>query len=125
MITIVGTDGNPLSAKDVDGSANDFVYVQGILKFTGNYSTGGDTLDWTTVADKLASDQCFSVFLDWQSLGNNYFSIGGAATPLNGWKIKVQAPGTFNSELTAGAYPAGITGDVVPFQATFRKLGAH
>jgi hypothetical protein len=121
-ITINGTDGNPLTTRDVDGSANDFIYVQGRFAFSGNYSTGGDTLDWTTVNDKLSSASCVSVFVDWQAIGNGYFPIGGPATALNAWKLKVQTPGTFNSELAAGAYPGAVTGDTVAFQATFRKL---
>ena len=121
-IQILGTDGNPLSSKDVDGSAANFVYVTGQLKFSGNYVTGGDTLDWTTVADKTSSSQCLNCFLDWQGIGNNYYPIGQASMALNGWKVKVQAVGTYNTEHAASAYEAAITGDVVSFTACFRKM---
>jgi len=40
---------------NVDGSASNFVYAVATLTFSGNYPTGGDTLDFTTVADKLPS----------------------------------------------------------------------
>jgi hypothetical protein len=121
-IQIVGTDGNALTSRDIDASANNFVYVNGQLKFSGNYVTGGDTLDFTTVADKLCSDQCLAVAIASQTLGNQYIAIGGPATALNGGKVLCQNPGTFNTQLAAGAYPAGITGDVVTFTACLRKL---
>ena len=121
-IQILGTDGNPLTSRDVDGSATNFVYVAGQLKFSGNYVSGGDTLDWTTVADKLGSDQCLNLFLDWQGLGNCYWPIGQASTAPNGWKVKVGVVGTYGTEHAASAYEAAITGDVVSFTACFRKL---
>jgi hypothetical protein len=80
-----------------------------------------DTLDFTTVADKLCSE-CLAVAIASQTLGNQYIAIGGPATALNGWKVLCQNPGTFNTQLAAGAYPAGITGDVVTFTACLRKL---
>lgn len=121
-IQIVGTDGNGLTSRDVDTSANNFVYVNGQLKFSGNYVSGGDTLDWTTVADKLCSDQCLAVAITSQTPGNQYIPIGGPSTALNGWKVWCQNPGSFNTQVTAGGYPGGITSDVVTFAACFRKL---
>jgi hypothetical protein len=55
-------------------------------------------------------------------LGNAYVPIGGITTALNGWKVLCQTPGTFNSQLAAGAYPSAITSDTVTFSAIFRKL---
>jgi hypothetical protein len=121
-IQILGTDGNALTSRDVDASANNFVYVDGRLSFSGNYVSGGDTLDFTTVADKLLSDQCVAVAISSQTMGNQYIPIGGPSTALNGWKLFCQSPGTFNTQLSAGAYPSQITGDVVTFSACFRKL---
>jgi len=121
-IQILGTDGNALTSRDVDGSASNFIYINGRLSFSGSYPTGGDTLDWTTVPDKLAGSQCISVAIATQTLGNNYVPVGVPSTALNGWKVICQTPGTFNSQLTAGSYPSGITSDTVTFSATFRKL---
>jgi hypothetical protein len=121
-IQILGTDGNVLTSRDVDASACNFVYINGLLKFSGTYSTGGDTLDWTTVADKILADQCLSVSITSQTLGNQYISVGGSATALNGWKVLCQNPGAFNTQLAAGAYPTGITSDTVTFSACFRKM---
>jgi hypothetical protein len=121
-IQILGTDGNNLTSRDVDGSASNFVYINGRLSFSGSYPSGGDTLDWTTVPDKVAGSQCIGVAIASQTLGNGYVPVGGPSTALNGWKVLCQTPGTFNSQLTAGAYPAGITSDTVTFSAIFRKL---
>jgi len=121
-IQIVGTDGNALTSRDVDASANSFVYLNGRLSFSGNYPSGGDTLDFTTVADKILSDQCIAVSVASQTMGNQYIPIGGPATALNAWKVFCQSPGTFNTQLSAGAYPGSITSDTVTFTACFRKL---
>ena len=121
-IQILGADGNPLTSRDVDASANNFVYINGRLSFSGNYVSGGDTLDFTTVADKLLSDQCVAVAISTQTMGNQFIPLGGPGTALNAWKVFCQSPGTFNTQLAAGAYPSQITGDTVTFSACFRKL---
>ena len=41
---------------DVDAAA-DNIYVFGTLTASGSYSTGGDTLDFTTVASQIAASQ--------------------------------------------------------------------
>ena len=121
-IQILGTDGNALTSRDVDGSAVNFVYVNGQLKFSGNYPSGGDTLDWTTVADKVEGSQCVAVAITSQTTGNGYLAVGGPGTALNGWKVLCQTPGALTS-LAAGAYPSpAITADTVTFTASFRKL---
>jgi hypothetical protein len=85
-----------LSPVNVDSSANNFVYAIATLAFSGNYPTGGDTLDFTTVADKLPSTQIIQAFAESQNGNNGYY--------------------------VAGAYPAGVTSDVVQLAITARKL---
>ena len=58
---------------NVDGSGNNFVYAIGTLTFSGNYTTGGDTMDFTTVADKLGSDQVVQVYADSQAGNAGYY----------------------------------------------------
>ncbi len=109
-----------LASNNVDSSASNFIYAAGTLAFSGNYATGGDTLDFTTVAGVIPSSQA-PVQLSIQSQNGNfnqYVPVQGSA--LNNWKVRIAAPG--GTEIAAGAYPASVTSDIVAFQATFRKL---
>src|SRR6202030_2375654 len=55
-----------------DGSGSNLFYAIGTLTFSGTYPTGGDTLDFTTVADKLPSTQIVQVFADSQNGNAGY-----------------------------------------------------
>ena len=102
-----------------DGSGSNLFYAIGTLAFSGNYSTGGDTLDFTQVADKLPSTQIIQVFADSQNgNGGYYVPVQGAA--LNNWKLKAFNGG--GTEISAGAYPASVTSDLVQVTITARKL---
>ncbi len=99
-----------LSPLNVDSSASNFVYAIGTLTFSGNYPTGGDTLDFTQVADKLPSTQIVQAFAESQN-GNSGYYIPVQGSALNNWKLKAFVGG--GTEVTAGAYPASITSDIV------------
>ena len=108
-----------LTPNNVDSSASNFVYAIATLTFSGNYPTGGDTIDFTTVADKLPSTTVIQAFAESQNgNGGYYVAVQGAA--LNNWKLKAFNGG--GTELTAGAYPASVTTDVVQLSVTARKL---
>ena len=81
--------------------------------------TGGDTLDFTAVAEKLASVQIIQAFVDSQN-GNAGYYVPVAGNALNNWKLKAFTGG--GTEITAGAYPASVTTDVVQIAVTARKL---
>ncbi len=107
-ISLQGSPGNAaagvtFSSRDVDGSPENFVFATGQLAFSGSYATGGDTVDFTTIGPLASATIVF---------------VQNAA--FNSWKLKVFAPG--GTEIAAGAYPASVTGDVVSFQLTLRKL---
>ena len=108
-----------LSPLNVDSSASNFVYAIGTLTFSGNYPTGGDTLDFTQVADKLPSDTIVQVFAESQN-GNSGYYIPVQGTVMNNWKLKAFLGG--GTEVTAGAYPASVTTDIVQLSVTARKL---
>ena len=108
-----------LLPNNVDGSGNNFFYAIGTLTFSGNYSTGGDTLDFTQVADKLDSTQIIQAFVDSQN-GNAGYYVPVAGSALNNWKLKAFVGG--GTEVTAGAYPASVTSDIVQITITARKL---
>ena len=104
-----------LSSSNVDGSASNFVYAIATLTFSGNYVVGGDTLDFTQVADKLGGATVVQAFAESQN-GNNGYYVPIQGTALNNWKLKAFAGG--GGELTAAPYPA----DVVQLSITARKL---
>ncbi len=108
-----------LAPNNVDSSASNFVYAIATLTFTGSYPTGGDTLDFTTVADKLPSTQVIQVFAESQN-GNSGYYIAVQGSALNNWKLKAFNGG--GTEITAGAYLASVTTDIVQLSITARKL---
>jgi hypothetical protein len=108
-----------LLPSNVDGSGNNLIYAIGTLAFSGNYATGGDSLDFTTVADKLGSAQVVQIFADSQN-GNGGYYVPVAGTTLSNWKLKAFTGG--GTEVSAGAYPGSVTGDVVQITITARKL---
>ena len=108
-----------LAPNNVDASASNFVYAIATLTFTGSYPTGGDTLDFTQVADKIAATQIVQAFAESQN-GNAGYYVAVAGSALNNWKLKAFTGG--GAELAAGAYPASVTTDVVQLSLTARKL---
>ncbi len=108
-----------LTSLNVDSSASNFVYAIATLSFSGSYPTGGDTLDFTTVADKLPSTQIVQAFAESQN-GNSGYYIPVQGSALNNWKLKAFVAG--GTEITAGAYPASVTSDIVQLSITARKL---
>lgn len=119
MIQILSADGSPFTERDVDATGRNFAYAQGLLKLSGNYTSGGDTVDFTTIPG-LPFSQCLALFAAGQSMGNAYLGVPGSA--MNAAKLKVSALGNANAEHAATAYEAGFTGDTIAFEATFRKF---
>jgi len=64
-------------------------------------------------------DSSAQVFAESQN-GNAGYYITVQGTALNNWKLKAIAAG--GTEISAGAYPAGVTGDIVQLSITARKL---
>jgi hypothetical protein len=104
---------------NVDASGNNFVYAVGTLAFSGNYTVGGDVMDFTAVDDKLSSSQIIQVFTDSQN-GNSGYYVPVSSATLSGWKLKAFTGG--GTELTSGAYPASVTSDIVKINITALKL---
>jgi hypothetical protein len=109
-----------ITINDTDGGAQN-LYVFGTLTASGNYATGGDTLDFTTVASQLGASQAPIQLWVGGSTGDAYSFIRAATPTLANGKLKVNTAS--NTELAAGAYPARITGDTnLVFEAVFQKL---
>jgi hypothetical protein len=105
---------------DVDSGEGN-LYVFATVTPSGSYSTGGDTLDFTTVANQLGASQAPVQVWVAGSTGDAYaFVRAGSPTLANG-KIKISTAS--NTELPSGAYPARITGDTnIQLEAVFNKM---
>ena len=108
-----------LTPINVDSSANSFVYAIATLTFSGTHPTGGGTLDFTQIADKLPSTQMAQVFAESQN-GNSGYYIPVQGTALSNRKLKALAGG--GTEITAGAYPVSVTTNVLQLSISARKL---
>jgi hypothetical protein len=115
----------PVSVEDTGHE----MLVTGTIAASGNYATGGDTLDWTPVGAGV-NGRNFGIAQGPKAVINVY-GISGyvyapvAGTAINNWKLKAfQSAGSAApmAELGAGAYPGGVTGDTINFSAIFRKL---
>ncbi len=108
-----------LAASNVDASGSNFVYAIATVSFSGNYTSGGDTLDFTQVAGQLPSSQIVQAFAESQNGNGGYFVVKQGSA-LNNWKLVCFNPG--GTEIPAGAYPSSVTGDIVQLSITARKL---
>jgi hypothetical protein len=105
---------------DIDSGEND-LYVFGTLTASGSYTSGGDTLDFTTVANQIGASQAPLQVWVGGSTGDSYGFVRAASPTLANGKLKINT--TSNAELAAGAYPARITGDAnIQIEAVFNKL---
>jgi len=115
-----------IAVQNVDATGS-VVWATGSIEFSGTYPTGGDTLDWTTAIPQVgypgaaipSASAPLQVTFDSQN-GNGGYYVGVQGSALNNWKVKCfQASGT---EVTAGAYPSSVTGDIITFQAEFDRM---
>jgi hypothetical protein len=99
---------------------------------SGNYATGGDTLNLSTAGQDplyqgmVAQIESLGPPIDldvWDASGDILYAVypilGATAATC---KVKRSGSGTFGTELAAGAYPAGILADKLMGEAVFNKL---
>jgi hypothetical protein len=108
---------------------NGFVEATYSVTFSGSYTTGGDTLDTTTLQGQLDNlGKAVHVNPATPPLSNRITSNGGTgydyvykqgATQSAG-KVQVYAPG--GAEVSAGAYPGAVTGDTVIGEARWQAF---
>jgi hypothetical protein len=107
-----------ITVADVD-AATDNIYIFGSLAASGSYSTGGDTLDFTTIAPEVLASLPPLQLRVGGSTGDAYSWVKGSA--LNNQLVKINTAS--NTELASGAYPSRITGDTnIHFEAVFSKM---
>ena len=100
------------------------VHVSGTVAASGNYATGGDTLDLSQ-NPIIGSAQPPIQGTAWMDglAGYDYVFFPGAA--LNNSKVKIFQQGASAGafpELASGAYPAAVSGDTITFYGIFKKL---
>jgi hypothetical protein len=122
-----------LTVLDVDPGVT-LLWVRLKAALSGSYTTGGDSMDFTTLAGQVGA---FGQAVNSQQLpqamfarsrtgnvANQYIpfeeSAPGVGLAVNALKMKVLT--AFGTELAAGAYPAGVTGDDIEIVCAFRKL---
>lgn len=86
--------------------------ILGTLTFSGSYVVGGEVPTGLTKPGTTKN----AVMASFMSKGDHNFKYDTAAG-----KVKVFAPA--GTELTAAAYPAGVTGDVVVMELEYPKFG--
>lgn len=101
------------------------LHVSGTLAFSGNYATGGDTLDFT--GKVLASRAPVAVRVEgiagFRYEVNIGSGIGNSLVLVRGQEPTNATAGVIAlTQLAAAAYPAGVTGDTVRFHAIFKLL---
>lgn len=120
-----------VSIQNINAQNNGAIVVTGKLIFSGNYPTGGDTVDFTAAVADPALVGGAGPFIEsslppmnfdaWSQTGllaDAYLPVIGTTQKNN--KVKVVT--AFGTELGAGAYPAAVIADNVGFQASFFKL---
>ena len=101
-----------LTVLDVDNSGKS-LYLTCLVTLSGSYSTGGDTIDLTTIIGKTYLGRVFVAgkppLYGWAvgTTGDAYSIIPG--TTLANGKLKINTASA--TELGAGAYVARFTGD--------------
>ncbi|MGH9727491.1 MAG: hypothetical protein ACRD33_00940 [Candidatus Acidiferrales bacterium] len=102
------------------------VHVAGTIAASGNYATGGDTLDLggigTLGIPTTKPPVQGTAWMDGLA-GYDYVFSPGASISGNKVKVFQQASGAGAfSELAAGAYPVAISGDTITFYGIFPRL---
>jgi hypothetical protein len=128
-VTVLGFDGAPFDQRSIQPGVGRFIRTLVRLKLTGNYTTGGDTLDFTNGGGSLAApttvppgQQNNPVGPDRADVndgptvpgtvlanGGNYVLIKGT-NPTN-WLLKVFA--TAGAQYANGAYGADALTDII------------
>jgi hypothetical protein len=100
------------------------VHVTGAATASGNYSTGGDTLDLSQYP-VITSTQAPLQGTAWMDGIAGYDYVFSPGSAMNNGKVKIfqqgSSAGPF-AELAAGAYPSAITSDSITFYGIFKKL---
>lgn len=141
-IQVVGFDAGAFAQYHEEARGDRFIRQFLKLVFSGSYSTGGDTLDLTNAGGTPAAPNTVppavaNGLVDVDVIERSTVSTGNAAgggfyvlvapnadvplkfADLTTLKIKIFTGGT--TELSAGAYPASVTSDVVILECVYAR----
>lgn len=94
------------------------VHVLGTLTFSGNYATNGDAV---TLTGLFPGQRSAAEIVGIQSTSGYVYTFDRVNSKI----LVFQAPATGSnplSQISASAYPAGVTGDTVSFYAVAKKF---
>ena len=91
------------------------IHVIGTITASGNYTTGGDTV---SLALPQIKSNSAPLFVDVKGQAGYTYQFKPGTSMSNGL-LGCYSGGT---ETAAGAYPGGITGDIITFHAIFHKF---
>lgn len=132
MIQVLGFDGGALSQNSFGGAFERFIHALYLLKFSGNYVAGGDTLDFSNAGGSPSAPNAIppgaralaSIALNGMGISTglsvvngNYVPVSPVATtpiPLASvllMKVKIYLAN--GSEYTAGAYGSDVLTDII------------
>jgi hypothetical protein len=100
------------------------IHVAGTVAASGNYSTGGDTLDLSQFP-VIATTQAPVQGAAWMDGLSGYDFVFYPGSAMNNGKVKIFQQGSSAGafpELAAGAYPSAIASDTITFYGIFKKL---
>lgn len=102
---------------DLTEAGNKTLKIRGKLVFSGSYATGGETFNFTTIPGCNVKKDAVALVSVWGCGGYGYGWAPGGTLAVG--KVKIST--TAAAELTAGAYPAGVTSDTVFFEVCIPK----
>jgi hypothetical protein len=132
-IAINGMDGNLWTVRDMDASGSNFITTRHKLAFSGNYTTGGDTLDLSGIAAQIptnslplavtTTEQGLAATPSLSAAGGFVAVIQGAVPTLKNFLLKVfkNSAGSV-ADYPNGAYSADVLTDNVFLEITWRKF---
>ena len=115
-----------VTINNVDVTQDSFL-VRGTLAASGSYVAGGDTLDFSGQGNLPVATPPRDLFVHGVA-GFVYEFVRGALLTNSKLKVRGHTPTSATAgvipleEITAAAYPAGVTGDTISFVAVFDKL---
>jgi hypothetical protein len=131
--TLLGLDGNPWTPRDMDSTGNNFVTVRCKVSLSGNYTTNGDSLDFSAIASYVPTnavplqitptEQGLAATPSLSAAGGFAAIIQNPVPTLKNYLLKLFKNSAGNTaEYPNGAYSADALTDNLQLEITWRKM---